>query len=890
MKKSPGFFKYLLNKDVDINLERYQIYKEFNKENYNLNCLLYALKAGGLEEKKINKIITEQYIKSRKIPQCKLDDICIKLNINIDLYNDNNNYKHIKYPKKRNNKNKLFKIGALIGHYFLIEETKYTKNFLDESFDSKKKLNSFYLIKFLLERKEIYFKRKITLNNKLLCTQFYDKVEDINTLEPIGKNYKPIEYKPAKKIYKDDDIYFADFETYAADKTLIHIPYLCCLRQYKKINNKEYNIKKKNYQDLDVQTFYGESCAVKMLNYVVKKKKKKVLIYFHNLKYDITFIDKIFGLITLSRTKPDNKIIMQYCKYKGVEICFKDTVALIPRQLKKFSTMFNIESEKEIMPYSIYNLKNIQEKYINIETIKKNCIEFNKLNTIITKDNIEYERVFDTENWNRFLNNSKKWDCIIKDKVNIIKYSNIYCQLDCKVLNDGFTVFRKMIKKITDLDVVNYCTISSIADTYMIKNLAYKGIYAISGVPRVFIQKCVVGGRVMTRDNKPQYPKNKKIADIDAVSLYPSAIARLPGFLKGLPKIIKNFDRIKDKNNYYYYARIKINKVGTARHMPCISFMTDEGLRNFSNDLEGKIIYIDKVGLEDAVKFMNIEYSFIGGYYFNEGFNKKCIKLIKKLFQDRLDFKKEDNPIEGVIKLILNSIYGKTMLKSFDSVEKIMYKDKGEKYVIRNHNYIKEYKIVNDYYYIKKYYSIGDHYNRVHVGVQVLSMSKRIMNEVIYTCEDNNIKIYYQDTDSLHIDQKQMQNIRTLYNNKYNKELYGNELGQLNSDFEMKGCTEVCAINSIFLGKKMYIDHLRGKDENGKYKYHYHIRMKGVPTNSIYHYSELNNVSCLDVYKNLYNKKKIRFDLTCGGSCKKFEYNKKGDVLFKKDFTRLIKI
>jgi len=230
------------------------------------------------------------------------------------------------------------------------------------------------------------------------------------------------------------------------------------------------------------------------------------------------------------------------------------------------------------------------------------------------------------------------------------------------------------------------------------------------------------------------------------------------------------------------------------------------------------------------------------------------------------------------------------MLKSFECEEKIMYKTKGEKYVIKNHNYIKEYKIVNNYYYIKKYYSVGDHYNRVHIGVQVLSMSKRIMNEVIYTCEDNNIKIYYQDTDSLHIKKDQMQNIRTLYNNKYNKELYGDELGQLNSDFKMKGCSEVCAINSIFLGKKMYIDHLRGKDETGKYKYHYHIRMKGVPTNSIYHYSELNNVSCLDVYKNLFNKHKIRFDLTCGGSCKKFEYNKKGDVLFKTDFTRLIKI
>ena len=35
--------------------------------------------------------------------------------------------------------------------------------------------------------------------------------------------------------------------------------------------------------------------------------------------------------------------------------------------------------------------------------------------------------------------------------------------------------------------------------------------------------------------------------------------------------------------------------------------------------------------------------------------------------------------------------------------------------------------------------------------VQILSISKRIMNEVIYTVENIGIKIYYQDTDSIHI-------------------------------------------------------------------------------------------------------------------------------------------
>ena len=43
------------------------------------------------------------------------------------------------------------------------------------------------------------------------------------------------------------------------------------------------------------------------------------------------------------------------------------------------------------------------------------------------------------------------------------------------------------------------------------------------------------------------------------------------------------------------------------------------------------------------------------------------------------------------------------------------------------------------------------HFNYVHCGVEILSMSKRIMNKVFSCAYDINIKIYYQDTDSIHI-------------------------------------------------------------------------------------------------------------------------------------------
>ena len=46
-----------------------------------------------------------------------------------------------------------------------------------------------------------------------------------------------------------------------------------------------------------------------------------------------------------------------------------------------------------------------------------------------------------------------------------------------------------------------------------------------------------------------KYHVKEKLADFDACSLYPSAMNRIPGYLKGKPKILydKNYNFIKKK-------------------------------------------------------------------------------------------------------------------------------------------------------------------------------------------------------------------------------------------------------------------------------------------------------------------------------------------------------
>ena len=42
-------------------------------------------------------------------------------------------------------------------------------------------------------------------------------------------------------------------------------------------------------------------------------------------------------------------------------------------------------------------------------------------------------------------------------------------------------------------------------------------------------------------------------------------------------------------------------------------------------------------------------------------------------------------------------------------------------------------------------------FNCVHCGIEIVSMSKRIVNKVFDVSYDCGVKIYYQDTDSIHL-------------------------------------------------------------------------------------------------------------------------------------------
>merc|ERR1711966_213661 len=106
-------------------------------------------------------------------------------------------------------------------------------------------------------------------------------------------------------------------------------------------------------------------------------------------------------------------------------------------------------------------------------------------------------------------------------------------------------------------------------------------------------------------------------------------------------------------------------------------------------------------------------------------------------------------------------------------------------------------------------------------------MSKRIMNKVFSSAVDIGVKVYYQDTDSIHLNYDDVDKVVKRYKEKCGLELVGEDLGNFHIDFSMdKANSEIYAIESLFLGKKTYIDILESTDKAGNTINSEHVRMK----------------------------------------------------------------
>ncbi len=121
--------------------------------------------------------------------------------------------------------------------------------------------------------------------------------------------------------------------------------------------------------------------------------------------------------------------------------------------------------------------------------------------------------------------------------------------------------------------------------------------------------------------------------------------------------------------------------------------------------------------------------------------------------------------------------------------------------------------------------------------------------------EDDGLKIWYQDTDSIHINYEDVEVLEKKFREKYGRNLTGNDMGQLHIDFDMEDAKgEIYSVESLFLAKKVYIDKLESVDKNNNTIQDHHVRLKSVPKTCIDHTCKKQGVDPLDLFKYLYQK------------------------------------
>lgn len=877
-----GFFKYLAPKELPLDLTKYQVFAEFKVKQD--QCFIHTLQMSSIlepAEMQAARINLKKF--DLGLSQLKKLAVLLKIGIILTTVDNENVSKVRKYNLKNVPEARHVSVGWIAGHYFLNEVLDCTrfaiKNWKDcsefaaekgknwkmltnrvgNSFVARagaKMVTSFQTIRQLLRDNQL-----TPLTEQQLAQTVHHKA----TFTDVAKSdlnvpcvSRPVKYTPKKQKTYDAIVMF---DTEAATGGAKHMPYLVSYAEI--VANR----------DMPIESCFGADCIKDFLR-VATEGRRHILLYAHNLGYDLAHTLEELNVVT-TVIKRGMSIYNCEGKFNGCKLTFRDSLALINMPLRKFPEMFAGAypegMKKEAYPYGLYTVPNkvrkVGDQIAFIEAAKPHMgvadYEVFKANIAEQQPGWYEYGLFDME-----------------------AYAIFYCEQDVRLLRGGLKMFRDQIDTLASLDLYDYLSIASISHSFMKAQGAYDGVNELAGVHRDFIQKTIRGGRVMCADNA-MWKVERPMDDFDAVSLYPSAMAMMPGLPTGDPTVIdadcvgssKDGVLAKLQGRYTaFYVRIMIDAVGKSRHFPQINHVDEKGSLQYVNECVE--MYVDNIALEDLVTFQKVEFTVIEGLGYAGALNTNIKNVIQKLFDERLRIKEEAkkngayNPLEKVIKLLLNSSYGKTLECPHDTEFKVIRRKNSRRYMLKHYNEVASRSRLCekfDVYELRR--EVYSHFNMAHIGSLILSMSKRIMNQVMCLAEDEGFSIVYQDTDSMHLPTEQVAPLAAAFEAKYGRELIGKQMGQFHTDFELHDKTKgIFSEKSFFVGKKCYVDLLTdGKGDSGE-----HVRFKGVSGTAVFAFAEQHGLTILQVYEKLYNGERLTFDLcaTVQGKAAKVKFKK----------------
>jgi hypothetical protein len=150
-----------------------------------------------------------------------------------------------------------------------------------------------------------------------------------------------------------------------------------------------------------------------------------------------------------------------------------------------------------------------------------------------------------------------------------------------------------------------------------------------------FISRCSHGGRVQVGYNKKIHTKNKLISDFDGVSLYPSTMKRLSleygGILLETSNILDQLTKEFLDSVDGYFVEIKIIKLRKVRSFSVLGLRLKDKRLYIDTNLEGSNVLVDKTTLDMPIKYNEIDYVNLKGYFFNDGRSNTIGKVLEQL-------------------------------------------------------------------------------------------------------------------------------------------------------------------------------------------------------------------------------------------------------------------
>lgn len=557
---------------------------------------------------------------------------------------------------------------------------------------------------------------------------------------------------------------------------------------------------------------------------------------------------------------------------------------------------------------------NLREKEKAIEVMKMMNGDESKVE--------EAYKVFDFDAW---LAKFKEVNMIDEDGyVRLLDYVSYYCGLDVDIMILSLLSFDKMMKQVYgDLDAKGLIlypeylktpsksnSLTSVTHALFTAMGVFEGVYEITGPllnymrPFIIGGRCQIGSNASNKHNHKPFEVKKKMAINDFVSLYPSAMHRMGSYPRGKPhgfvggaSFLKNGqDLIEYMDNTVkpscWFARFKrdqLVKEVKARGL-CLGLYAyksgdDEGGIKWTNNIFDVPIdsyfYFDSVSFKDFCDKLSINpkvFTVVEGVYFKSDKpttkSKTLSKAVETLFNLRIKAKNAKNDsLSNTIKLLLNAGYGRTILKADrESTKCVQGKKKLKEAILREGSKLIKFEpITSEDDDEKKTYELvvqnGDakDWRLYHCGAMVLSVSREIVNEVVYAAHAQNIMIYYTDTDSIHHDYDRMNDLNEEFGRLYGRQLLGKGLGQMHNDIEISG-KEGMSVGAVFLGKKCYLHKSVPVDQPKSTDYYYKHSMKGVTTDAFDLTAKLGYAgNPYDMYLDLKEGKTLPYHIGAGG-------------------------